>query len=63
MAVDIRMDAGNVRAGTPRALFSLPPMEFAYLRNRMDVLPNGSGFVTLQPVSRGLRPIGVRTGR
>jgi Tol biopolymer transport system component len=63
MAVDVRMTGQAVEAGAPRVLFPMPVIELPYLRNVMDVLPDGSGFVTIHPASSDVLSIRVRTGR
>jgi Tol biopolymer transport system component len=63
MAVDIRFVGGKPEAGTPKAIFSLPPIDLPFLRNIVDVLPNGTGFITLQPPATSVLSIRVRTGR
>ncbi len=63
MAVDVRMTGQAVEAGAPRVLFAMPVIELPYLRNVMDVLPDGSGFVTIHPASSDVLSIRVRTGR
>jgi Tol biopolymer transport system component len=65
MAVDVRLARDTVEAGTPRKLFSVPATEFPYLRNMMDVVPDGSGFLTVRPSDAQLSSsfIRVRTGR
>jgi len=63
MAVDVELGDGTVEAGTPRELFQIPVIELPFLRNLMDVLPDGSGFLGLQPASSSVLSIRVRTGR
>ena len=61
--VDVRFVGGKPEAGTPKSIFSLPPIDLPYLRNMMDVLPDGTGFVTIQPPATNVMSIRVRTGR
>ncbi len=63
MAVDVRIAGDAVEAGPPRTLFAIPPVELPYLRNLIDVLPDGSGFVAIHPASSDILSIRVRTGR
>ena len=63
MAVSVRLMPGKVEAGVPKALFAMPPLELPYLRNLMDVMPDGSGFLTIHPVSTSALSIRVRTGK
>jgi hypothetical protein len=62
MAVDILLGPSAVDAAPPRLLFSLPVMELPFLRNLMDVLPDGSGFLTIRPITSGPSSIRIRTG-
>jgi hypothetical protein len=63
MAVDVELSGNAVRAGTPRVVFPIPVVELPYLRNLMDVLPDGSGFLTLRPIHNDRAAVRVRTGR
>jgi eukaryotic-like serine/threonine-protein kinase len=63
MAVDVRFSAGKLEAGTPKPLFALPSIDWPYMRNVIDVLPNGSGFMTVHPPSTAALSIRVRTGK
>ncbi|HSG00367.1 MAG TPA: protein kinase [Vicinamibacterales bacterium] len=63
MAVDITLGETTVEAGTPQSLFRIPSLELPFLRNLMDVLPDGSGFLNIQPVTSDTLSIRVRTGR
>jgi hypothetical protein len=49
--------------GTPKALFSPPSIDWPFLRNVMDVMPDGSGFMTVHPPSTAALSIRVRTGK
>jgi Tol biopolymer transport system component len=61
--VDVRLAAAKVESDTPKALFSLPSIDWPYTRNLMDVLPNGSGFMTVHPPTAAALSIRVRTGK
>jgi len=63
MAVDVQLAGGSVHAGTPRELFTIAPIELPYRRNLMDVLPDGSGFITLEPATGDQLSVRIRTGR
>ncbi|HEX6849808.1 MAG TPA: hypothetical protein VF139_00265, partial [Candidatus Polarisedimenticolaceae bacterium] len=63
MAVDVELSGNGAHAGTPRVVFPIPVVELPYLRNLMDVLPDGSGFLTLRPVHDERAAVRVRTGR
>jgi Tol biopolymer transport system component len=63
MAAPVNVTAGRVEAGTPKAFFSIPQLELPFQRNLVDVLPDGTGFLTLQPASTSPRAIRIRTGR
>jgi Tol biopolymer transport system component len=63
MAVDVDLSGESVRAGSPRVLFPIPVVELPYLRNLMDVLPDGSGFLTVRPVHDNRAAVRVRAGR
>ncbi len=62
MAVDVDLSGGTVRAGTPRSLFKMPAVDLPYVRNLIDVLPDGSGFVLLRPAHEGRSAVRIRTG-
>ena len=63
MAVDVRFTNEKLEAGTPKALFVLPSIDWPYMRNIMEVLPNGSGFMTVHPPSTAVTSIRIRTGK
>ncbi len=65
MAVDVKATRDGIEAGTPKKRFSLPPVDLPYLRNVMDVLPDGSGFLTTRPATSQFisSAIRIRTSR
>ena len=65
MAVDVKLTRDSVEAGTPRRLFAMPAVELPYVRNLMEVLPDGSGFLTVRPSEAQLSSafIRVRIGK
>jgi Tol biopolymer transport system component len=65
MVVDVKLTPDSVEAGTPRKLFSMPAIELPYVRNLMEVIPDGSGFMTVRPSEAQLSSsfIRVRVGK
>ncbi len=63
MAVDVKLEADKIVPGTPKAQFSLPSIDWPFLRNVMDVMPDGSGFMTVHPPASAALAIRVRTGK
>ena len=60
-AVEVRLNAGKVEAGTPKPLFTMPAIDLPYVRNLMALIPGGAGYITIHPLSTRVMSIHVRT--
>jgi len=62
MSADIEESGDRIDAKTPRVLFSVTAADLPWIRNFVDVLPDGSGFLLVRPVGSAESAIRVRTG-
>jgi len=62
MSADLEVSGDRIDAKTPRALFSLAVVDLPWVRNVVDVIPDGSGFINVRPVGSGETAIRVRAG-
>ncbi len=60
MSADLDMSGDRIDAKTPRALFSLVAVDLPWVRNVVDVMPDGSGFLAVRPVGSNETAIRVR---
>ncbi len=59
----IDLSHGKLEAGSPKILFPAPQVDLPWTRNLGDVLPDGSGIVTLRPHGNREMAVRVRTGQ
>jgi len=62
MSAEIEVSGDRVDAKTPQALFSLAAVDLPWVRNFVEVMPDGSGFIAVHPVGSNETAIRVRTG-
>lgn len=62
MSVDVEMSGDRIDAKIPKVLFPLPVVDLPWVRNVVDVMPDGSGFIVVRPVISRETTIRVRTG-
>ncbi len=63
ISVPIDLSHGKLEAGSPKILFPAPQVDLPWTRNLGDVLPDGSGIVTLRPHGNREMAVRVRTGQ
>ena len=61
MSADLDVSGDRINAKTPRSLFPLPVVDLPWVRNIVDVMPDGSGFIAVRPVVTRETSIRVRT--
>jgi Tol biopolymer transport system component len=61
MSADIDVAGDRIDATAPRLLFALAAVDLPWVRNFVDVMPDGSGFIAVHPVGSNETAIRVRT--